>query len=116
MFDFIVWFWFVICSGISSQTHKDKGVPRDVWEMTLEFVATTKADLSNFDENGAFSWPFMTHNLRLIKTDASFDFFAQVLGQLLWMNLLHGIARSCNRITNQLIWNPNALCSVICTD
>jgi hypothetical protein len=32
--------------------HKDKGVPRDVWEMTLEFVSTTKADLSNFDENG----------------------------------------------------------------
>ena len=36
-------------------THKDKGVPRDVWEMTLEFVVATKPDLSNFDENGA--WP-----------------------------------------------------------
>jgi hypothetical protein len=34
------------------QAHKDKGVPRDVWEMTLEFVLATKPDLSNFDENG----------------------------------------------------------------
>jgi hypothetical protein len=36
---------------------QDKGVARDVWEMTLEFVAQTKPDLSNFDENGA--WPVL---------------------------------------------------------
>ena len=40
-----------------NHTKQDKGVARDVWEMTLEFVAQTKPDLSNFDENGA--WPVL---------------------------------------------------------
>ena len=63
--------------------HKDKGVPRDVWEMTLEFVMSTKADLSNFDENGAcraflvFFKSFAFHVLKHISVCPLVFFFFQ---------------------------------------
>eukprot|EP00455_Lapot_gusevi_P038028 TRINITY_DN4264_c0_g1_i2.p1 TRINITY_DN4264_c0_g1~~TRINITY_DN4264_c0_g1_i2.p1 ORF type:complete len:261 (-),score=88.89 TRINITY_DN4264_c0_g1_i2:106-888(-) len=39
------------------QQHRDKAISRDLWDMAYDFVTSTRADLSNFEDTGA--WPIV---------------------------------------------------------
>ena len=39
------------------QEHYKKSVPRDTWNLLLDFAATIKEDCSNYDPMGMSGWP-----------------------------------------------------------